>query len=670
MRTGMHRNSCMHAVLCVLAATLVAAGAAWGQGELTMLEEATEGPHAVAGTLRVVDPAALDVRIVVNYQDNANYYEVRMKQSQVTLQRVVEGKAAEIGQCKAAGKLAAGEELPITVRRGPWRIALIVGWEVLARGFDSALWGGQAGYAATGAELPDLMIQPVGDLFLTDDFVREEDAQSSWDPVTGSWHTESLRTDEQAERMEADKAANAFSYEGKGKDGALAVTGYWFWSNYSVRAAMRPVGTDTVGLVAYYQDPDNYLLARWTSALAEADDRDQVQLVQVLGGERKVLAQAPGGHLPGQWYGLQLNLCDDLVQCFVDEELKASARFGVFGQGQPGLYCEGEEGTFFDSVAINEWEALSETFETPSAGKWAAISGKWQADADGYMRSEGDGERLCVTGREEWMRHLYAADLYSGGAGVGLVACYSESGDYVLRVAPAGSGSGYAGKAELVRRTGEGEVRLAEAPAAIKAKSWHRAKLVLEEGLITAYLDGKRIFDAYDAEAGGGRVGLYADGKGSALFDNAYVALLPPKRTTHLTKEFTEQDQHPEMVEWASTRHPWIKPEEGEAGKWWSKGDYYGDKTIKLAIPSVGEKSGSVQLWLDASPENGGSGFLLVVEAAQGSKTLKVRLLQGEETLEQAEVATESDPCPVVFERKGTFLVVSIDDKVIFSRKQ
>ena len=654
------------AIMCVLATTvagaLLCAGVVSAQGELTMLEDSGEEAYAIAGSLKVGDPAALDVRVVFDYQDDQNCYELHLTSASVTLQRIVSGESTHIGRCQPPSDLEAGQELPLTVRHEGWRITFILGNEVLVRAFDSALSEGQVGYAAAGGEITELMIQPLGDVFLTDDFVREEDAQSAWESAAGAWKTQSLRVDEQSERMEADKSTNAFSFWGRGKDGALAVTGYWFWNNYSVRSGVRPAGTDAMGLVAYYQDPESYLCVRWTSALAETEDANQLQVIQVADGEQTILAQVPGGHLPEHWYSMQLNVCDELVQCFIDAELRLSARLQPFGQGQPGLYCQGSAGTFFDSVAIQSWEALSETFDAPNPGKWAAISGTWQHDANGYLRAEGNGERVCVTGQPDWGAHVYAADLFSSaGGGVGLIACQSEDeGAYILlRIGPSGRGTSYAGKAQLIKHTSEGQQVLVEAPASMKPKSWHRAKLVVDDGLIKGYLDGKRILDAY------------ADGQGAALFDNVYFLLLPAKRTTRLAKEFTEGDAHPEMAEWASTRAPWIKPEsEGAGATWWTKGDYYGDKTVTFAIPSVGSASGTVRLWLDASPGSDKTGFSLIIEATKGSKTLKAKLLQGEETLDAAEIETESNPCPVSFERKGSFVVVMAEGRVVFKRGQ
>ena len=405
MRTPVYQHSYGLRLLGVLtmtiAGTLVLGQAALAQGDLTMLDESAEGAVAISGTLTVVEPSTLDVRIAFDYQDDSNCHMLHLTPSEVSLQHIVGGDAVNIGRCRPPGQLEASQELALTVRRGSWRIAFVLGSEVLVQAFDSSLYGGTVGYSVVGAELDDAIVQPLGDVYLTDDFMRDESAQSTWEAVQGTWKTQALRVDNQSDRMEVDKSANAFSYWGKGAEGALTITGYWFWSNYSLRAAVRATGTDAVGLIAYYQDPEDYLLARWTSALAESADADQLQLVGVVGGEPTVIAEAPGGHLPEQWYSLKLSICDDLVQCSIDDELKISTRIELFGQGQPGLYCEGDEGTFFDSVAVQDWEVLSDTFEPAIPGKWVALSGSWADGEDGRMGSSGGGERVCVSGRAD-----------------------------------------------------------------------------------------------------------------------------------------------------------------------------------------------------------------------------------------------------------------------------
>lgn len=661
------------AVVAAVAAALVfaGAGAALYAQDLTILEETVEGPYALAGTLHVTDPAALDLLIVIDQTDANNRCVLHLTPTETVVERVKDGQATRIGYTRAHGPFAADSDLELTVRRDGWRLELILDREVLARVYDSALPPGQVGFAVTGGEIPDPMLQPIGDVYMTDPFERVADsgsAQATWEPIQGTWKLQSLRVDEQSERMESEKSANAFSYLGKSDDGpGIACTGYWFWSDYSIRAAVRPAETDPLGLIAYYHDPENYLLARWTSALSAADDADRLQLLAVVEGTPAVLAETGGGHLPGQWYQLELRICDGLMQVLVDDEPRLTASAGLFGQGQPGLYCEGSAGTFFDSVAIESWTVLSDDFAAPIPGRWVPISGSWRAD-DGRMRGGGNG--LMVTGRADWRRYAWAADIYADGrAGVGLAVCAANGRYYVLRIGTRGSGVDYEGQAQIVRfENGQGTV-LSATPAHLPPGAWHRARLVVDEGLLTGYLDNKRIIDAFDADAIAGRPGLYVDGGGAALYDNVYLSMLPPLRIARVTKEFTEGDEHPEMAEWASTRAPWIKPDE-DGGTWWTKGDYYGDKVIAFEIPRVGASGGQVRLSLDSDPEQPDVGLTLIISGTEGSRTLGLKLLAGSETLTETTVEVSNDPCPVRFERRGTWVVVTVDGSVVINLKR
>jgi hypothetical protein len=136
-----------------------------------------------------------------------------------------------------------------------------------------------------------------------------------------------------------------------------------------------------------------------------------------------------------------------------------------------------------------------------------------------------------------------------------------------------------------------------------------------------------------------------------------------------VTKEFTESDEHFEMVEWASTRAPWLKPEE-EGGTWWTKGDYFGDKTISFEIPGVEGSEGDVRLTLEAAPDGSSPGITLVLATKKGEATLAATLMAGEEQIGEETVEVASDPCPVRFERKGTWIVATVDGNVVFNVKR
>jgi hypothetical protein len=145
--------------------------------------------------------------------------------------------------------------------------------------------------------------------------------------------------------------------------------------------------------------------------------------------------------------------------------------------------------------------------------------------------------------------------------------------------------------------------------------------------------------------------------------------MIPEKRIARVTKEFTEGDEHFEMVEWASTRAPWLEPGE-EGGTWWTKGQYFGDKTIVFEIQKVKAAEGSLRLTLDAAPEKPSSGITMVITTAKDDANITATLLAGEEQLGEETVEVQGDPCPVRFERKGTWVVATIDGNVVFNVKR
>lgn len=662
-------SAALAAALTILSVVALACTPAAAQSEPTMLEDVIEPPYALTAGLHITDPASVHLRVVLEHTDPANTYAITLTPAETIVERIAAGEATRIGTARAHGAFEADSTLELTVRRDAWRIVFILDRQVLAEAWDSSLSGGAVGYSATGAEVTDPMMQPLGEIYMTDDFMRGETDMSVWESITGVWQTQSLRVDEQSDRMEADKSANAFSYWGKADDSgpAISSTGYWFWNNYQLTSAVRAADADPLGLIACFQDPENYILARWTSALSPDADAGLLQLIAVRNGQRSVLAESPGGHLPGQWYQLQLRVCDGVMQCLVDDEPRLVARATLFGQGQPGLYCEGTGGVFFDSVAVEDWEVLSEEFDQPAPGKWVARSGEWKYDG-GRMLSGGTGARLTATGVDGWHDYVVSADVDCTGA-AGIALCVDESSWYALRFGTRGSGVAYEGEAQIVRVSADGTQVLSSAPAHVAAGSRHQLRASVDEGLITGYLDGKRVLDAYDSGALGGKIGLFADGKGAVAFDSVYLAMIPPKRIARVTKEFTEDEEHFEMQEWASTRAPWLQPTE-EGGAFWTKGDYFGDKTIAFEVPDIGDADGSVRLTLEGAPGAETSGITLVLSTVKDSKTLTATLLAGSEQLGEQAIEVTSDPVPVRFERKGTWVVASIDGNVVFNVKR
>lgn len=638
-------RSSLRPLLVLTACGLFAAGCF--AAPVTYLEDKGEGDYNVAGSFTVKSPAALQAVLDFAVQDKTNdRYVLTISGGKVAFTKVLRGKTYPLGLTVPL-PLKAGTTVPFTLQRRAWRLAFIWDNTVILRAFDRSLGTGKVGSKAAGGTWDDLRIQPVGDMKAQDDFVREEGAASIWEPAVGTWEAKTLRDDEQAAREEPDKSANAFSYFGSGLPCGITLAGNWFWDSYSFESAVKPLGRGAIGLVFYYQDDQNYLVLRSNCNADPAPNGDRLQLLAVRNGKSYVLGDKPGGYEPGQWYKLRVQVCDDVIQCFVDDELRLQTATRALGQGQVGLYVEGKTGAFFDDVACAEWDYFREDFTAVVAGKWTTGAGFKQAD--GAMTHAG-AKSLCLTG-EDWQRYICSVDATaSAGATAGLVVCYKSPQDYC---ALEFTGT----KALLIQVTSKGQTVLAEKPFTANGTQ-RRLRVSVEDGLLTGGVGDQLTLQALVPGLTGGAIGLLADDKVS--FDNLTLVLLAPRRGSHVTKEFTFSDKHPEMEKWASTRGAWVPPAEG-SDDWWSKGDYFGDTTVAFTVPTVGAKTGAVRAIIGGEP---GSkvGLLLTVAAKEKSQQLTLTLAVGDKPLKTATVDVEGD-AHLVFSRESSLIVVKVNEK-------
>lgn len=641
----------------VLACGLCAA-IAWG-ADLQFLEDPGEGDFDLKGTVTVKSAKDLDLGLAFNYQeDTKKHYLVTIAKGIAKVGVVSGDKVRPIGTT-AKVTLKDGGVHPFTLQRRQWRIALVWDGAVLLRAYDPYLVDGTVGTRISGGTIGEPEVQPVGEILVKDDFVREEGAQSIWQPVVGTWEAKTLRDDPLAGREEVDKSANAFSYFGSG-DRAISVGGHWFWDRYTAASAIKPMGSGAVGLVAYYQNDKNYLLMRWKRGAEEQDSA--LQLVAVRDGKEQVLAEKPGAYQPEQWYKLRLQVCEGVIQGLVDDELRLQAETPLFGQGQMGLYVEGKAGAFFDDVSTVEWELCRETFADKVPGKWSTVSG-W-VQQNGVMSYSGGERSLCSAGGQ-WERYTCAVDTASGGGGVGLVFGLQSAQDYcLLRWAPAGSKAAYHGKVQLARMSETGLAVLAEKP--LPGNSAKRMlRVSIADGLLTGTVDDSLRLQALAPGLTGGAIALYAEGKGQ--FDNVRLSLVPVRASAHVTKEFTEDAEHPEMGSWASTKAPWVAPAEGK-DEWWSKGDYFGETVVTFTVPAVGSKSGSARATIGGEPGQK-SGLTLTVTAVEKSKKLVLALTAAEQPVKSAEIEVEGDAA-ISFGRESGLVVVRVNDEPVLTAER
>ena len=232
-----------------------------------------------------------DLRFYFNYRrEQYDFLERRGKS--VTVGRSVAGVHQVFGQAQTQSRALR------LARHGNYA-ALFASGRLLLSAYVPAEVGGETGLRMLKDEAPvTVTVAPRDEIHFADDFMISEGKPSQWrgngdgkesDFAVHSLHYPAL-------------SVNAFCFMGAGR-GIHAVAGEAWWDQYRYAVALRGPAVGQIGLVFAYQDEHNYGLFRWTVRTAGAAElTGRRELVRVSAGQETVLASAPGGYIPEQWY--------------------------------------------------------------------------------------------------------------------------------------------------------------------------------------------------------------------------------------------------------------------------------------------------------------------------------------------------------------------------------
>ncbi|MFC5423516.1 metallophosphoesterase [Bosea eneae] len=124
--------------------------------------------------------------------------------------------------------------------------------------------------------------------------------------------------------------------------------GAYDWKDYSIEASFRTPDDDGLGLVFYYQDPENHYKL-------ELNHQYQVwTLVRLQDGIEEVLGQAWNKYAIGQDTALRVDILDNRISAYIDGEALFPLPIEDRGlsSGTFGLYSWGSQGVSFDDVTV------------------------------------------------------------------------------------------------------------------------------------------------------------------------------------------------------------------------------------------------------------------------------------------------------------------------------
>ncbi|MHB0938512.1 MAG: LamG-like jellyroll fold domain-containing protein [Armatimonadota bacterium] len=318
----------------------------------------------------------------------------------LTRQEVVlessDGKTSTV-RAKAACALAPGEKVRVTVMRRVGTLGVLIG-DVLACTADIPRGTGSRAEVLPGAgwTLVEARVQALEPVIFADNFMRSAEEAGDWAIRSGKWGLQSAWDHDpkggSLKFTNADYALNPFAWAGRAAaGGALCATGQPFWEDYAFTVAVCPPLDGAAGMAVNVAGPDHYLLACWTPVNDRGARGNRLELLRVESGKQTVLAAAPGGYLPGQWYRLTVDTTLDGVRVLVDGQERLAAGNVTPFRGGVGLYAEGANPTIFDDVTVyghavktdllseSQQAHISERFTQDHKGmaEWASAGSSW-----------------------------------------------------------------------------------------------------------------------------------------------------------------------------------------------------------------------------------------------------------------------------------------------------
>lgn len=571
-------------LLVVMAASgSVAAYAAESEPTYTFVEGEGDAEFAFGVAIQAAGRWASEaqVRVAFNYQDAGNFNYVKQSSAGVTVVAVEKGQHRRVASSSGFDLSSLSSPLLLALKRHSWRTSVVVNRQVVTTAYGLPFTGGKVGYWAAGnVKLESPRYQPMEALIMDDDFMRTAEDPTLWTTLAGKWSTESV----EEINGEVSMSANPFSYEaGEGRV-SLAVTGHWFWDNYSFATSVRPGGQGAVGLCFYLDDAQNFLLFRWRSYEVAGDTAKELLLLK--GGKPQRLAGAAGGFVPGAWYRLAVRVFDNAVEASIDGVVVLRARTFALGQGKVGLYAEKCK-AHFDDVSIRSCEDWDADFSDSKSASWTSRPGSWLVRSGELAASAPSDRAIAFFGPANWQNYRVEVEVQlsrQGGVGVLLNSDGKDSG-YLYRAALKGSAVPYEGRQQLVRLAKGREMVLAEGAAAFYANQRTPLVAVSDHGVLRIQAQGNAPLEAADLQRLQGSVGLVVE-RGRASFSNLRLRFLEDPPQPQVAQRFAEDDL---MRGWASPGGEWTLRNDEGTTVFSHRGEFFGNASLHFPASVVSE---------------------------------------------------------------------------------
>jgi hypothetical protein len=532
------------------------------------------------------------------------YYRVKVLADHVSLERIDPDGTLELARSKRDPGAVPVKEL--TFRRLGDAVVVLVDRRVTCQAIDATYGKGYV-LAQEGALQPQVASalvwrrEPVA---FSDDFmVTAEEAENDrgWREISGTWKCVTVRDDTRAaSKAYIERSANAFVYLGSPSSAssyALSARGEEWWSNYSLRAAIKCSTRAAGGLVFGCTAADTFWLVR-LDCPARLEGPCRLQLVRMERGKKSVVKEVWVRARAGRWFALGTEVYAGRVRVLFQGHVVMDVADARVTGGPIGLYANGNGNTEFDDINVRGLDRLRfdraeevRRYGEQKLGTWLVREARNGTPAVVLPRKD-DG--LLLFGSRRWTGGAATAEVQltrSGHAGLAVGADSKQM--YVLALDGKGKG-------QLIRRegaeTGAREQVVENFEHSGRAGEWLKIDLNLsEQGVVQAHVGGRLVARAKTEAQPVGRIGLFNRGTDGVAFrrlvanrSGDLMASLQIGNAIFLGDAY--------MTSWATEQGQWI-PDDGPdlarsmsgytfTGKnvFWRKGDYYGDHVMVLPL--------------------------------------------------------------------------------------
>lgn len=593
------------------------------------------GSFALRGQLAVQHSSlrGSEILLAIHHKGASPYLELSIQPDRAVLSEANGSARQEL----ARGSLPElRPNTPFNLFRDDSRLVLTVGGRQVLTGHESTVSGGRIGVRqiGKGLSIASGSFQPRDEIYFTDDFTRAEGHQGEWETLSGEFALHEIKASKYSQQV---YSANAFRWGSVSEVRSLAATGHWFWQNYYFAVSVRPTGTGTAGICAWFQDEQNYIAFRCESGKAQARSR----LVRVRDGKTTVLAEGDRHLETNQWYRLDIRAVEGNVQARIDGEAACTADLEDWQCGGIGLLAEGDS-VQFDDVSVVSTDGFHSSspaqlasrevplLPLPKASLLALGSAAWEDATCQLAMAPGTSPDFLV------LYGLASPDSY---------------GMLQVHRSPAGA------FAKLARVNGKALRALGSAGL---PRQFSKLELEIQGQTVSVRLDGRPLAAVYDPGPTSGPMGLAWE-RGKALPLNRVDVSLPTELypSPHVNSQFASEGT---MQDWSSSSASWTKDANGV---YWHESPLYGD--FEAVLPNL-KLLGANDQWemtLAESREADGARLSLKADAAKSQYELSLSI-KGKPVAKGAVPFSDARAgAALVFCRTSNCLAVRVGEKPV-----